>query len=111
MWLTSYDPEDVWPPVEVELVSRVRIGERDDWAWGHLSSPIPCADEMRDRVLIGARHQGDSVWAEPERWPVHVYLCTTDPEGEPDVLQPDRVTIARWGLLHQSRERAAADKY
>jgi hypothetical protein len=111
VWLTSYDPEDVWEPVEIQLVSRVQIGARDDLAWGHLTAPIPLGDVVQDRVLIGARHRGDSVWGEPQRWPMHVYLCTTDEDGEPTALSREHVTIARWGLLHQSRERAEADKY
>lgn len=111
VWLTSYDPEDVWPPVEIELTSRVRVGERDDLAWGRLSEPIPLADGLRDRVLVGARHVGDSVWSEPERWPMHVYLCAASVDGEPGTLAREQVSIERWGLLHQTRERADADKF
>jgi hypothetical protein len=111
VWLTSYDPEDVWQPVAIELVTRVRVGDREDLAWGNLSEPIPLGDGLTDHVLVAARHVGDSVWAEPQRWPMHVHLCTTEAEGAPTVLTREEITIARWGLLHQTRERAEADKF
>jgi hypothetical protein len=113
VWLTSYDPEHVWLPVEVVLESRVQIGDRRDLAWARLSRSIPLSGQTHyDRVLIGARHVGGSVWETPDRWPVHVYLCTTESEHEGDlVLARDQVTIERWGLLHQTRERAETDEF
>jgi hypothetical protein len=32
MWLTSYDIEPGWGPIEVNLVAHASIGQRTDWA-------------------------------------------------------------------------------
>ena len=64
------------------------------------------------RVLLAARHQGDSVWSEPERCPIHVYVCVpelADLTGNQSTQ--DQVTIAYRGLLHRSRERAEVEQY
>jgi len=33
--------------------------------------PSVLRGESHPQVLLGARHQGDSVWSEPRRWPIH----------------------------------------
>ena len=33
MWLTSYDIDGHWGPLEVELIGEARVGTRTDWAW------------------------------------------------------------------------------
>jgi hypothetical protein len=112
VWLTSYDVEPSWGPIEVDLDGEASIGERNDWAWVDLRQPLRLDGEPRVRVLLGARHRGNSVWVEPERWPMHVYVCvpkqgvgtTSSHYGREDV------TI-HWGLLHLSRERADTDQY
>ncbi len=112
MWLTSYDIEPVWGPIEVNLVGRARIGHRTDWAWATLDPPLRIDGKARDRVLLGARHQRDSVWSEPERWPVHVYVCVPEATAESrNDFTREQVAIAYWGLLHQSKERAEIDQY
>ena len=107
VWLTSYDPNGQWPAVEVALESPAQIGDRSDWAWVVLSTPILLGDTERSRLLVGARHEGDDVWSQPKRWPMHVYVCTVQPEREASgLLNRDEVTIAAWGLLHESGDRA-----
>ncbi len=112
VWVTSYDPNNRWPPVETKLHSRATVGQRNDWGWAALSEPIAVGGTLRSRLLIAARHQGDNVWEQPQRWPVHVYLCSVPPEREgAEALDVQEVTIEAWGLLHQSAERATADEY
>ena len=113
MWLTSYDPNEAWPATEVVLVGHARIGSRTDWAWASLCRPIRLDGQARSRVLLGSRHKGDSVWTQPERWPMHVYVCipNDDAAQNSDELSRDQVTIVAWGLLHESPERAAVDEY
>ena len=112
VWLTSFDIEPAWGPIEATLVREASIGERADWAWVALEPALPMIGQPRSRALLGARHQGDSVWSEPERWPIHVYVCVPEPGSETSGhLARDQVTIAYWGLLHQSRERAEVDQF
>jgi hypothetical protein len=112
MWLTSYDVEPRWGPIEVSLVCHASIGQRTDWAWATLEPSLRIDGKARDRVLLGARHRGGSVWSEPERWPVHVYVCIPQATAESRmVFTREQVTIAYWGLLHQSRERAEIEQY
>ena len=113
MWLTSYDPNGAWPATEVVLVGQARIGSRTDWAWASLRRPIRLDGQARSRVLLGSRHRGDSVWTQPKRWPMHVYVCVANDDAaqNSDELTRDQVTNAAWGLLHESPERAAADEY
>jgi len=113
VWLTSYDPNGVWPITEVVLEARARIGDRTDLAWVSLNPAIPIDGRVRSGALLGARHVGDSVWSKPERWPLHVYVCVTNDDaddGSADLTR-EQITIARWGLLHESSERAAIDEY
>ena len=89
MWLTSYDPGGAWPVTEVTLNERASIGERDDWAWASISPPIALAGRERARALVGARHQGNEVWKQPARWPMHVDVCITETKDEgATALQP-----------------------
>lgn len=112
MWLTSYDLDPAWGPIEVKLVAEASIGRRTDWAEALLDPPLLVDGRPRSRVLLGARHQGDSVWAEPERWPVHVYVCLPEIEDETRrAFTVEEVTNRYWGLLHQTRERAEVDQY
>jgi len=112
MWLTSYDLDPAWGPVEVELARRASIGERADLAWSVLNPALPTERGGHSRVLLGARHQGDSVWREPTRWPMHVYVCLpVDGVEEASNFTRDQVTIEYWGLLHQTREQAELDTY
>ncbi len=112
MWLTSFDIEPAWGPVEMNLEGEASMGERTDWAWAVLHQPLRLDGEPRTRVLLAARHRGNSVWSEPERWPLHVYVCV--PRAGVDTTSshftPEDVTI-HWGLMHQSRERAEMDQY
>lgn len=112
VWLTSYDIDPGWGPIEANLVRKASIGERTDWAWVVLDPPLEVDGRSRSRVLLGARHQGDSVWSEPERWPMHVYVCLPESGEEPGTqFTRDQVTNRYWGLLHQNRERAEIDQY
>jgi hypothetical protein len=112
MWLTSYDIESGLGPIEVNLVAHASIGQRTDWAWATLEPPLRIDGKARDRVLLGARHQGGSVWSEPGRWPVHVYVCVPEVAAQSrNDFTREQVTIAYWGLLHESRERAEIDQY
>lgn len=114
MWLTSYDIDSRWGPVEANLIGRASIGTRTDWAWALLEPPIQIDGQSRNRVLLGARHQGGSVWSEPDRWPVHVYVCVpneSDSDETASHFDRDQVTIEYWGLLHQTRARAELDEY
>jgi hypothetical protein len=112
VWLTSYDTDPGWGPIEANLVSEASIGERTDWAWVVLDPPLVVDGQSRSRVLLGARHRGDSVWSEPERWPVHVYVCLPESDEEQGShFTRDQVTNRDWGLLHQTRKRAERDKY
>ena len=113
MWLTSFDRTPPWGPVEVHLIGPASIGTRTDFAWADLEPPIQ-TDEHLSRVLLGPRHHGGSVMSEPDRWPVHVFVCVPS-EGRSDE-RPTRFasegfTILYWGLLHQTRERAELDEY
>jgi hypothetical protein len=112
VWLTSYDMDPAWGPIEANLVGAVTIGQRTDWAWAVLEPPLRMNGDSRVLVLLGARHQGDSVWSEPGRWPIHVYVCVPKRGDETNShFTRDQVTIAYWGLLHQTRERAEVDQY
>jgi hypothetical protein len=111
VWLTQYDVQEPGPPIEIGLERRVTIGERKDHAWAHLSSPLRLAGTDVVHVIVGARHSGDDVWS-PTRWPVHVYVCTVPEElQDRDRFTPDQVTIAMWGLLHETLDRALTDTY
>lgn len=104
---TTLNPDG---PIEVTLVAHASIGPRTDRAWATLESPLRINGQVRDRALLGARHQGDSVWSEPVRWPVHVYVCVPEVAAESrNDFTREQVTIAYWGLLHQSREQAEID--
>jgi hypothetical protein len=112
VWLTSYDIDPAWGPIEASLAGEASIGERTDWAWAVLDPPLEVDGQRRSRVLLGARHQGDSVWSEPQRWPMHVYVCLPDSGDDPSRhFTPEQVTNRYWGLLHQTRERAEVDQY
>lgn len=112
MWLTSYDIDPGWGPIEATLVGEASIGERTDWAWVILDPPLEVDGLPRSQVLLGARHQGDSVWSEPERWPMHVYVCLPHSgDARSRHFARDEVTNRYWGLLHQTRERAQLDTY
>jgi hypothetical protein len=41
MWLRSFNSAQHWPPVEVVLGGAVQIGERDDFLWATVQTPIP----------------------------------------------------------------------
>jgi hypothetical protein len=112
MWLTSYDTVPAWGPLEVNLLGQASIGERTDWAWAVLHPPLVVDGQRRSRVLLGTRHRGNSVWSEPKRWPVHVYVCLAGSDDEAsNHFTREEVTNQYWGLLHQSRERAEVDEY
>jgi hypothetical protein len=113
MWLTSFDMAPPWGPVEVRLIGPASIGARTDFAGADLEPPIQTDDNHVSRVLLGPRHQGGSVWSEPDRWPVHVFVCAPwDGRSErPGRFAPDGFAILYWGLLHQTRERAELDEY
>ncbi len=114
VWLTSFDPNGGWPPTEVTLLRRVQIGDRTDHAWAQLSPAIPVSSHPStevDHAILGARHQGIDVWS-PTTWPIHVFICTIPPElADRSVFSSTEVTIARWGLLHESLERAETDEF
>ena len=112
VWLTEYDVEAGWGPVEVELESGATVGDRNDWAWATIDPPVSMAGKERSSVLLGARHQGDTVRPTRGRWPMHVYVCAPkDGVTIRDTLRAEDVTIGAWGLLHESRDRAQADKF
>jgi hypothetical protein len=113
MWLTSFDIAPTWGPVEVHLLRQASVGTRTDFAWADLEPPIQRHDESLSRVLLGPRHQGGSVWSEPDRWPVHLFVCMpSDGRSEkPGRFERDGVAIMYWGLLHQTRARAEHDQY
>ena len=113
MWLTAYDTTRTWPPTEARFGSRVQVGKRKDFAWAELIPPIQRPDGAEwSTVLLGARHQGFSVWDPPSRWPIHVYVCTTSPDHWGGSSIPvDEVTIESWGLLHETRARALVDEF
>ena len=107
-WLTQYDVELSWAPVAVHFLNAASIGNRNDFRWAEVR---PRVLDHRRLVLLGVRHQGESL-ANPTRWPVHVYVCTvTEDDEQAEALTKDRVTIASLGLLHQSRESALTDTY
>lgn len=107
-WLTQYDVERSWDPVAVHFLNAVSIGDRSDFRWAEVR---PRVLDHRRLVLLGVRHQGESLDT-PTRWPVHVYVCTvTEDDEQADALTKDQVTIAAWGLLHRSRESALTDTY
>jgi hypothetical protein len=114
MWLTSFDPNGGWPPTEVTLLRRVQIGDRTDHAWARLSPPVPLSPHSwseTDHVILGARHQGFDVWS-PTTWPMHVFISTVSPElADRSVFDSADATIARWGLLHETFERAETDEF
>ena len=114
MWLTSFDPNRGWPPTSVTLLGRVQIGNRTDHAWARLSPPVPLSPHrwtQTDHVILGARHQGFDVWS-PTTWPLHVFISTVSPElADRLVFDSAEVTIARWGLLHETLEGAETDEY
>jgi hypothetical protein len=96
----------------VDLVGNATIGERSDWAWATLDPPLFVAGKERSRVLLGARHQGDTVWPTQGRWPMHVGVCAPkDGATVDDSLRAEDVTIGAWGLLHESPNRAEVDKF
>ena len=112
MWLTSYDTDPAWGPIEAYLLGGASIGQRTDWAWATLEPSLLVGGEAPGRVLLAARHQGDSVWSEPERCPIHVYVCVPElADLTGNQFTQDQVTIAYRGLLHRSRERAEVEQY
>jgi len=40
MWLTSYDIEPEWGPIEVNLAGHASIEQRTDWAWAAVDPPL-----------------------------------------------------------------------
>lgn len=112
MWLTSYDIDPAWGPIETTFVGEASIGDRTDWAWAALGRPLAVDGQPRSRVLLGARHQGDSVWSKPARWPMHVYVCLPESDAETSShFTREDIKVQYWGLLHQSRNRAEIDPY
>jgi hypothetical protein len=111
MWLTSFDPEGVWPPTRVTLLRRVQIGNRRDHAWAGLDPPIPLGQGPDvAMVILGARHQGFDIWA-PTSWPIHVFICTVERDlANRDSFAVDEVRIARWGRLHETLEGAESNE-
>jgi hypothetical protein len=102
MWLTSYDPNGVWTPVEVRLERAVQIGSRSDHVWSHLEHSIRLQGGQVQRVILGTRHAGFDIW-HSTTWPIQAYLCTLPLESAERIdFSPDEVTIAAWGLLHES---------
>jgi hypothetical protein len=110
VWLTSFDPDDAWPPVRVRLGQRVQVGERPDYAWAHAESPVPLRDPrtpVRD-FIVGPRHRGECL-DRPTRWPIHVYLLVPrDAVPVGSAFTIDEVRLTRWGLLHRERPTTEA---
>jgi hypothetical protein len=112
MWLTSFDVEPGWGPVEATVVGGSSIGDRKDWVVAVLDPALWDPDGSIDCVLLGARHQGESVVAPSGRWPMHVYVCAPKAGVSwSGPMKADEVSILRWGLLHETRERAEVDTY
>ena len=115
VWLISYDPGGVWPPVRALFEARVSIGERDDYWWVALSAPIPISPERGgspkgvDRAILGARHVGGDVLA-TAAGAQHVYIvCPNDPKAASanrDRLTVEEVTVARWGIVYATKAQA-----
>jgi hypothetical protein len=111
MWLSQYDVIHPWDPVRVTLNKRFHVGQRTDWAWATVEPPLLLGSAEHATVALGARHQGPNVW-EPVEWPVHVYVCTTDPalHGR-DTVDQDALSIKAWGMLHRTRKEAETVNY
>lgn len=57
-WLTQYDVGRSWDPVEVRFLGGSAIGDRTDFRWARVR---PQVLRNREMVLLGVRHQGDTL--------------------------------------------------
>jgi len=88
------------------VVSRLRVGDRDDFVWARLTRPIPAGPNRSLKttiylavVALGPRHL-DATWSNGP-WPLHVYVCRPidSAKSMADELQADDLAIEVWATL------------
>lgn len=98
--LIAYDPETAFSPRRVRFQSSASVGERSDFVWAELDSPLPTMNLSQSHILLAARHFGYSVSGSLTE-PVHVYVCNVDDSSlllRP-TLTPEQVSIMYWAIL------------
>lgn len=97
--LIAYDPETAFSPRRVRFQSSASVGERSDFVWADLDTPLRVMNLPQSQVLLSARHFGYSV-SESLTAPLHVYVCSVDSSLllRP-TLSPEQVSIMYWAIL------------
>lgn len=98
--LIAYDPETAFTPRRVRLLSSACVGDRADFVWADLDSPLPAINVTQSQVLLAPRHFSFSI-NESLTTPLHVYVCNVE---HPDMLlrtalTPESVLIIYWAIL------------
>ena len=103
LYITSYEPEDVYGRTMVVLSKTVQCGDRSDYYWATLNPPISreklgIGEDLK-QVLLAPRFAGDSIDQAAET-SIHVYICTVESDqfGAQEI-SPDDVRIVNWALL------------
>jgi hypothetical protein len=103
--LESFDSEPAWACAGT-ILSRLRVGDRTDWAWARLEPPLRVGPHrwLRDSIdvdvfAIAPRHL-HATWTDGP-WPLHVYVCRPiDPAAtQAEVLGASDLAIEFWATL------------
>ena len=98
-----FDPQTAFTEREVEFVKWVRCGERDDYLWAKVLPPFEpyvfATNDPIDTVLVGARHQGESL--RTISGARHVYVCLPKVQELllADSIEPDQISILNSAIL------------
>lgn len=110
--LDSYELEPPFAQRRLTVLSTARCGERTDWLWVAVESPLEYGPggwlpgerglpTMRtvDVLALAPRHVGASLETGP--WPVHVFVCRakTDETRLAAEFSPDDIAIEYWGTV------------
>lgn len=107
-YLISTELREPYSPRKCRVVRRLRSELRDDLALIEVEPPLPSAvyetcEDVR-RLILGARHQGTSIFPVTE-WPLPVYICLLNDEvngPRSDVIASEALSIVDWGEIRKA---------
>lgn len=106
-YLVSTELREPYTPRKCRVIGRLRSELRDDLALVEVDPPLPSAIYDTDadvcRLILGARHQGASIFPVTE-WPLAVYICRlSEADGPvPDAIASEKLSILDWGEIRQT---------
>ena len=106
-YLVSTELREPYAPRKCRVISRLRSELRDDLALVEVDPPLLSTiyDTGEDihRLVLGARHQGASIFPVAE-WPLAVYICRlSEADGHvSDAIASEKLSILDWGEIRQT---------